>query len=447
MSMANTKFSPIVVGLPRSGFSLLASILIHFFNKVPNKFDHRCSALRLFCNTFGSTISKEIISTFVDHGEYENLIFNNNFRNMMGGPIWSHDEKGRRAYFRKYIGVRNKGDFTLITSHPLEILDQYEIIHSHGPFSSWLDIPEFPNYQYFASIRNPAGIINSACHSINALASEYMQINDLRDQENIRTQLAQYKLTDLTFFDCLMRPLKSGLIDQISTHNKYYTVFWEDVVTRPIETMKKIAMDNDIKVSDMEIEQIWQTIGFRNLTGDHKHNYRVGKAYVGDEQESLTNQHIDILKANGFDDLCGELGYGKLEYYDESKYTDFQKQTSNAIDSNKVLNPLRDKHLFDLAFNKSNIDFSKFNFRSHGWQNAVRVERSSLDCEKLEIEVAARADMAVLKINTLVDLLCGVFTGKNTFSEFSREVNSSTRYFSHLDTQKVVNKIEEIIRN
>ena len=50
------------------------------------------------------------------------------------------------TFFAEYIGVKNKGDFTLITSHPIKVLDQYEIVHSHGPFSSWIDVPEFKNF-------------------------------------------------------------------------------------------------------------------------------------------------------------------------------------------------------------------------------------------------------------------------------------------------------------
>ena len=107
-------------------------------------------------------------------------------------------------------GIKNLGDFTLITSHPLELLDQYDIVHSHGPFSNWIDQEPFNNYQRISSVRNPFGIINSAAHSINSLASEYIQreLSD-KDAEQLRVNLAYNKLSDLKFFKALLKPLKS----------------------------------------------------------------------------------------------------------------------------------------------------------------------------------------------------------------------------------------------
>ena len=51
------------------------------------------------------------------HGLEDDIIFNDNFRFMVGGPIWNWDVQGQRAYFRKYIGAGKLGDFTLLTSH------------------------------------------------------------------------------------------------------------------------------------------------------------------------------------------------------------------------------------------------------------------------------------------------------------------------------------------
>lgn len=444
--MNNNSFSPLVVGLPRSGFSLLASVLIHIFNLVPNKFNYQCKALRVFSDTFGLKLSADIIRVFQETNNLDKLIFNGNFRKLAGGPIWNNDELGNKAYFRKYIGVKGQGDFTLLTSHPIKLLDQYEIVHSHGPFNSWLSEPTFKNYDKFASIRNPAGIINSACHSINALASEYMQLMDIRDQETVRINLASYKLTDIKFFDALLQPLKRGLLDQIDTFDSFYNVYWEEMVTDPQLTIKKVAIENGIKISDEQINNIWEQIGFRNLTGDHKHNYRPGKAYVGDERESLINEHIEIMKSNGFDDICKFFGYSELKYFNENDYTVFQQKTSKALKENKILDPTRDRHLFDLAFNKSNLDFTQFDFRTYEWGKVSRLERSNLVDDKLELAVFKSAEQSILIINELLQDLLDFLEAKSDFERFKNKAKTLNTQFDMIDCEQALLDIELLVQ-
>ena len=47
------KLSPLVVGLPRSGFALTSSILIHIFNQVDNKYSQKHQAIRFFAQVSG----------------------------------------------------------------------------------------------------------------------------------------------------------------------------------------------------------------------------------------------------------------------------------------------------------------------------------------------------------------------------------------------------------
>ncbi|WP_420547898.1 sulfotransferase domain-containing protein [Curvivirga sp.] len=445
--MPNSKFAPLVVGLPRSGFSLLASVIIHFFKRMPNnKFDERCKVYRIFCDTFGQQFSEDIIKTIKLHSPDTTVLFNDNFRKMAGGPIWNQDEKGKKAYFRKYIGLGDKGDFTLITSYPLEVLDQYEIVHSHGPYKSWLNIPEFADYQRFASIRNPAGIINSACHSLNALASEYIQLLAPNiNAEQARVDLAYYKLSDLKFFDALAMPLKEGLEELMKYADQYHIVAWEDVVTNPKETIYKLAEEIGFPLSQETCDQIWSQIGFRNLTGAHKHNYRVGKAYVGDENESLTNEHIQLLKDAGFDKYSNFFGYGDLQYLDPSKYTNFQKEVSEAIQAGKIIDPLKDRVLFDCAFNKSNIDFSGFGFRTYEWRDFTRIERSNIKDPTIELAVSESAEIIVKVLGHLFTSLSNVIHKKTSFNNFSSDVKNVAEYFPDVDINTSLNKIEAIL--
>ena len=117
--------------------------------------------------------------------------------------------KKKVVCIRKYIGIKNLGDLTLIISLPIKILDAHSIPHSHGPYKFWND------YDYkFASIRASTGTINSACHSINAIASEYIQqyypnLSSI-ETEHLRINLAASKLSNLEFFDAMVKPMREN---------------------------------------------------------------------------------------------------------------------------------------------------------------------------------------------------------------------------------------------
>ena len=54
-------------------------------------------------------------------GITRDLIFNGEFHKLIGGPKWVSEQFPQRACFRKYFGVRGRGDFLLVTSHPREV--------------------------------------------------------------------------------------------------------------------------------------------------------------------------------------------------------------------------------------------------------------------------------------------------------------------------------------
>ena len=148
-----TTFAPIMIGLPRTGFSLIGSVLTNLFHHTDNKFGSMHKIYRTFVNEIGKSFGRTIDKVFEEYNLETNLLLNDNFRNLCGGPIWNTDALGTKAYFRKYIGVRDHGDFTLVIALPLDILDQYELIHSHGPFRDWSRNKQFLAYQKFSSIR------------------------------------------------------------------------------------------------------------------------------------------------------------------------------------------------------------------------------------------------------------------------------------------------------
>jgi len=445
MPKTEKKFAPLIVGLPRTGFSLTASVLIHIFNIVPNKFGPKQQCLKYFCETIGTLFKERLYSRAKRLGIYDKLLFNENFANLAGGPIWNNDELGQKAYFRKYIGINGLGDFTLLTSHPIEILDQYEIVHSHGPFSSWLEQTPYADYTRFASYRNPAGVVNSACHSINALASEYLQRTKMVETDaEIRTKLATYKLSDEKFFRALLNPLMRGYRDQIENWDSFIQVEWEKLVTSPREEIAKIANSADIVLTDEQLEMIWSAIGFRNLTGAHKHNYR--KGFVGDEYNTLTNEHIEIMTELGFDEIFEKLGYEKLSFK-MSEYNEFQKSISNALEKGQPIDPLEDRILFDLAFNKSNIDFEGFNFRQYDWKRHSKLERSNIEDEFFELKLWEEAEDTLSLINLMLNQLIQILRNGDDPENFCNLIRNFSNEFSFLPLNSVTKNFDHLIRS
>ena len=190
-------FNPLVVGYPRTGFTLLISIIAEISNHTNCK-KQGYHALKKFCDTAGMQIAEHIEQVFQRRGITNDLLYNYNFKQMVGGPKWLKEGQSDTACFRKYIGVKGKGDFTLITSHPRQVMDYYEILHSHVAPSHWAAHPAYTEHQRFASIRHPAGTIASACFSLNALTSEYIQkfVAEEQDNDILRQKLALYKLSD-----------------------------------------------------------------------------------------------------------------------------------------------------------------------------------------------------------------------------------------------------------
>ncbi len=372
----STFYKPIVVGFPRTGFTLLISIIIECLNSRKIEFDNK--NLNHLFNEINFNLSEKILFFLKKNFSDKEILFNQNFQSLMGGPNWIEEIDGEeRVCIRKYIGIKGKGDLTLIISLPKISLDFHKIPHSHGPFKFWT------NYELkFASIRNSLGTINSACHSINAITSQYIQnyysnLND-EDTELIRKDIAASKLSDENFFMAMVDPMKKSFEELIKYQNKFNIFKWEKIILEPYKSIEKILSILKIKLSTKEINDIWEILKFRNLTQAHKHNYRVGKAYVGDELESITNEHIEILKSHDFDKIHDNLGYKTLEYLDENNYNEFQKNISRAFKQKKIIFNHKDEELYWFSFQKSNIDFTKFNFKTFEWKKFTKLERTNI---------------------------------------------------------------------
>jgi len=401
-------FSPLVIGAPRTGFSLMINVISHLYALSPGKQSIQRRVLKAFTEVAGGEISRSIVTAFGRHNIKQDLIYNDNFRDPAGGPKWLDPENTERACFRKYIGVKGLGDFTLITTHPWQILDNDEVVHSHYHPKLWLEQSYYSNYRKFASIRNPVGTLNSSCFSINALTSEYIQkfIPSENDNDDLRQHLALYKLTDMDFFIGLIKPLKAYLEEFMQCQSEYTVMRWEDLITLPIDTISKLSQSAGIEIDIRQATTIWDDIKYKNLTAAHKHNYRKGHGKVEGWRQSLTNEHLAIMREHGLEEICQKLGYGKIVDIDESTYTEFQKKVSTLIAQGKIFNDYPDRDLFDFAFNKSNLDSEKFSdFKRYDWREHTQIERSCFTDKSLLFDIWDVAETAVGNFNQYFKLL------------------------------------------
>lgn len=397
-------FKPLVVGAPRSGFALLASVLVHFVPLAPGKLDLRQRVLNALARHLGDHVSAAIVKAFAQRGVGNDLLYNANFRYVVGGPKWLKEGDPDTACFRKYIGVRGMGDFTLVTSHPRELLDLDEVVHSHSDPGLWLAHPGYRDYVKYASVRNPIGILNSAVFSLNALASEYIQKFVLPELDNhgLREQLALYKFTDLDFYEGLVRFLAPHLREFLLHRSAYEVMRWEDLITEPVPTIRRLGMAAGIEVSEAFARKVWAKLDHVNLTQAHKHNYRPGAGVVGDWKRWVVNEHLEIARRHGLEDIAVELGYGKLAPLEESRYTPFQQRVAGCIRRGEVHREFFDRDLFTFAFNKSNLVSDKFSFRRPGWREHTQIERSIFKDEALERAIWDVAENATAELNAFL---------------------------------------------
>ncbi len=399
---------PLVIGAPRTGFTLLISVLNNLYNYTFDTVTLKQEILNSVIEVVGYQISENIISGFKDNGITDDLIYNTNFRELAGGPKWIHPDKRNRFCFRKYIGVKGIGDFTLITSHPLEVMNYYKVTHSHSNPELWLNHDHYKNYLKFAAVRNPIATVNSSCFSLNALASEYIQkfIPDEEDNDELRQHLAMYKLTNMDFFEGLIIPLKSYFEEYLNCRRAYQEMKWEELITNPVNTILFLADCFKVHIDEKKAEIIWKIIGFKNLTGHHKHNFRRGHGTVDGWKRTLTNDHLSLFRSCGLEAICKELGYGAITDLDTSMYSPYQNDVSKYIQAGIVYDEYEDRDLFNFAFNKSNLDSSKFDFfKRYEWRANTQIERSSFSDEKLLFRIWDIAENETKSFNRLFSVL------------------------------------------
>jgi hypothetical protein len=140
-----------------------------------------------------------------------------------------------------------------------------------------------------------------------------------------------------------------------------------------------------------------------NLLRFHKHNYRNGKGIVGDWKNSLVNEHLDIFREYGFDSYLDRLGYPPIPTLSPRTYTAYQRLVEAHLRRGEVYRDVGDPDLFGFAFNKTNIDASRFGFKSFPARNWTKVERSTLADDGIVQAVSDTAEECCEKINSVLE--------------------------------------------
>ena len=399
---------PIVIGAPRSGFTLTIGVTNAILNLHRQKFpfdpDSKWRmALRKLVDIASIYLTQQYRKTFENHGLIDQLVFNGEFHLIVGGPKWLDKENPARVGVRKYLGVKGQGDFLMNTFFPREVLEYYDVTHSHIDPPLWLEQTEYQNHTMIASVRNPIGIINSSSFSLNAMASEYIQLFNEQNisQDFIRQRHGLFKLSDLNFIQGLGVFLKKYLDQFLSVRNQYTTMRWEELIQSPGATISKFSERIGLPVSVDQAEAIWKPMDHQNTLQYHKHNFRRGKGIVGDWKNSLVNEHFEVLRELNFDHYLEELGYPKIPELNPRDYSPYQKLVASHIQRGEIYRNVGDMDLFGFAFNKSNIDASKFNFQSLPEQEWTHVERTTVKNQKVVEAVSQIAEQGCAKVNNI----------------------------------------------
>jgi len=371
----------LVVGPPRSGFTLLISILNLLLSLKTFKNDPMREELNSFIPQASQEIHRATEEYFAKHIDISNLVISPEFQLLVGGPKWLSKESPEMAHVRKYVGIKGMGDFLAILSIPKYAMDYYHVIHSHNHPDLWLEDRYYDGHIKFASIRNPIDIINSSVFSLNALTGDYIDKNLKEDSNTIREKLGLYKLTDLDFIEGLINSLLDYLTAFIKVKDNFFLMKWENLITEGGKTIFSIAERANLPIKKSIADKMWNNMKYKDQTAHHRHNFR--KGIIGDWKNHLVNEHLEIIKGYGLEEYMEVFGYGKIQYQNRNDYTPFQQKVEKYIKTGQIYNEIDDPDLFMFAFNKSNFRSKKYDFVRYTNNGLVEIERSSIKDEKL----------------------------------------------------------------
>ena len=113
---------------------------------------------------------------------------------------------------------------------------------------------------------------------------------------------------------------------------------------------------------------------------------------------------MDLFREYGFDKYLKILGYPPIPDLNPRDYSPFQRLVSRYLNRGEVYRNTGDPNLFGFAFNKSNIDASKFNFKSFCKRKWTQVERSTFVRDDVVAALSDTAEDGCEKINEIFGL-------------------------------------------
>lgn len=383
MNNGSTNSRFLVVGPPRSGFTLLLSVLSILYRDRGNAKQSAQEIADPYIAIAGEYLDAAIRDWFCTRVGGDRLFYNKEFSILVGGPKWVSADDADSVCVRKYLGIKGQGDFTFLLHLPRWVLAFDEIIHSHSHPARWPRMADYASFKKFTSIRNPIDIIHSSVFSINALASEYIQRELQLDEHQIRRELGLNKLTNPEFISGLIVFLKNYLDEFIPAIKHYdYLMRWENLIQQPVEEIQRIAQATGEPVTADYAGRVWNELDHRNLTRYHRHSFRRG--LLNDWQFNITNTHLELFEKAGFGAYLERLGYEPIAYFDESDYTPDQQLIEDHIRQGQPYMENLDNDLITFAFNKTNFTPSpRFKFKHYPRQGAIEIEKSTLHDDAL----------------------------------------------------------------
>jgi len=414
-----------VLGAPRTGFTLLISIINELLALAPKSAKKSNERLihEIGIDIASIYLKHEFFDFFQKRIDMKDYMYNGEFELLVGGPKWINPANKDECIIRKYIGIKDNGDFTFLLYLPKGVLNYNSVVHSHYFPKSWIEDSDYHHYYKFASMRNPLGVINSAVFSINAITSEYItKYSQGFDEDEFREIMALYKLTDLDLFEGLVKFLKAYLDEFIPVSEAFDIVKWEDIIDHPIETIHAVAQKIGFDVSDEEAQKLWSKLDHKNLPKHHLYNFRKGHGIVGEWKRRLTNHHLKIFEKYGFNTYLKQFGYEEIRYFDEAEYNDFQKEIDAHIKAGTICNKITDENLFKFCWNKSNIAQTSHQFDRFERLGHTQVERSSLKDKTLALDFAQIIAPKIEWINTMIKELIEGYNIGEIKEKYAQEI-------------------------
>lgn len=347
-----------VLGIPRSGFSLIMNALDHLIlwnHDQRNELGH-----------INTVIGKEIFKKFFAAlPKSSSKIWSGEFDFLTGGPKILDD---KFLKVRKYIGFIDQGDIVFEIYLNKKLLFLNHIFHSH-----YFNINKQSNQPTLISNRNPCGIFESAIHSLNAMTSEYIQKihpeYSTEKIEDIRNDMALYKFSRNDVVSSLMNfqvNETKQMINYISKTTNNEVIDWEDLILCESDALLKIyefLRKNHIKVHNFSNsrEIFYKNIN-KNLLTFHKHNYRAGHAlrdgWIFGLPHSLSKKLTDMVEKvdkhvpfKDYQKHTKNLDLNKDLLHSHGKMVDEILKNKNVYDSE-----LMDSNIKEFSMNKSNLN-------------------------------------------------------------------------------------------